>query len=46
MIDLAQATAIVDKALSHGRTLALPPLSPPPLTRHTTSVPSGKSWRG
>ena len=27
MIDLAQATAIVDKALSHGRTLALPPLT-------------------
>ena len=27
MIDLAQATAIVDKALSHGRTLVLPPLT-------------------
>src|SRR4029077_16975118 len=27
MIDLAKATAIVDKALSHGRTLGLPPLT-------------------
>jgi len=27
MIDLARATAIVDKALAHGRTLGLPPLT-------------------
>jgi uncharacterized protein GlcG (DUF336 family) len=27
MIDLAKATAIVDKALAHGRTLGLPPLT-------------------
>jgi uncharacterized protein GlcG (DUF336 family) len=27
MMDLAKATAIVDKALSHGRTLGLPPLT-------------------
>ena len=34
MIDLTQATTIVDKALAHGRTLGLPPLSVAVLDAH------------
>lgn len=34
MIDLAQATSIADKALAHGRTLALPPLTVAVLDAH------------
>jgi uncharacterized protein GlcG (DUF336 family) len=34
MIDLTQATMIVDKALAHGRTMGLPPLSVAVLDAH------------
>ena len=34
MIDLAQATSIVDNALAHGRTMGLPPLTVAVLDAH------------